>query len=160
MASVRPRDKAAGRRHHRHHVRHEPAGVEIRDLAPEALADELARLETPWIAEEGPLHANFRAWPPGAGTSELGPRGIAFDATTTVVWDEVSVRAIRATEKPSAGVLARRSTVRLRARFHERTCLPETVERIDYLAHGVLLASRYIPGASRPEAIPKEDAHA
>jgi len=125
-------------------IPHVEAGVHIADLAPSELTSELEKLRDPWIAQEGPMSAELRRREAGQPLPELLMRGLAFDDATTVVWDEDAVRVIRETD-PQEGVLSRRSDVRVRtARFEGLA----TVERIDYLKRGVLLASRYHAGGA------------
>ena len=116
-------------------------GVEIRYVEPSQLLAEVAELREPWIADEGPLAANFRQHRGSALDRKLEPRGLAFDDRTTITWDEDAVQVIRPAE-PEDDVLARRSEVLIRERFTELA----SVYRIDYLRRGVLIASRYLPG--------------
>lgn len=104
------------------------------------------RLDAPWVADEGPLDARLWRWLPGEPPPlPLHPRGLAFDAGTTVVWDEDQVRVLRPADPEPADleptIVVRRSEVRVRRRFPGL----QKVERIDYLQAGVLLASRYQP---------------
>ena len=120
---------------------HRDAGVDIRILPPADLLAEVEALDAPWIAEDGPMTAEFYRHADGPFGRSLAPRGLAFDKATTVAWDEDEVRVIRDAE-PTPGTIARRSTARVRAgRFPGLA----TVERIDYLERGVLRASRYEP---------------
>lgn len=120
--------------------------VKIGYLEPADLTAEVGKLNEPWIADEGPLKAELWQHLGGALKRPLLPRGLAFDAETTVAWDEDAVRVIRPAP-PRAGVIARRSTVLIR--FPDF----DPVERIDYLESGVLLASRYLPpGRPRGES--------
>lgn len=113
-------------------------GVDVRYGSPAELAAEVAKLREPWIADEGPLAADFRQYPGGVPDRPLHPRGLAFDDRTTITWDEDTVQVIQPAE-PEDAVIARRSEVLIRERFSG----PASLHRIDYLRHGVLLASRY-----------------
>lgn len=109
--------------------------VEIRTLEASARDAEVARLDEPWIGDEGPLEASFRR---GLEGEPLRHRGLAFDAETTVVWDEDAVQVVRARAAESE-VVALRSSVILRERFSG----PKRLDRTDYLRAGALIASRY-----------------
>ena len=110
-------------------------GAAIAYLPASARDAEVAALDDPWIGDEGPLEASFR---PGIDAEPLRQRGLAFDARTTVVWDEDAVQVVRADE-PEPGVVALRSRVIVRERFPS----PGSLWRVDYLRDGALLASRY-----------------
>ncbi len=118
-------------------------GVEVRYAEPAAAAAEVAALREPWIADEGPLTAELWRHPGVELPRPLHPRGLAFDQRTTVLWDEDAVQVIRPAD-PEPGVLARRSRVLIRDRFPGFA----SPTRVDYLRHGVLIASRYLPGES------------
>ncbi len=109
--------------------------VEVRTRSANARDAEVARLDQPWIGDEGPLDASFRR---GLEVEPLRQRGLAFDAETTVVWDEDAVQVVRA-QAAEPDVVALRSPVILRQRFSG----PTSVLRIDYLREGTLIASRY-----------------
>ncbi|RMH23578.1 MAG: hypothetical protein D6696_00135 [Acidobacteria bacterium] len=110
-------------------------GVEVRYLAAAAREAEVARLTSPWIAGEGPLDARLEQGAPAA----LLPRGLAFDDETTVAWDEDAVQVVRPAP-PAADVVALAQPVLIR----QRVGGPEALVRIDYVRHGVWLASRYL----------------
>lgn len=124
--------------------------VDIRYAEPDALAAEVARLEAPWIGDEGPLDADFRHHDGGGGGGELTLhlRGLAFDARTTVLWDEDLVQVI-CPKAAEDGVLARSGDVLIREKICGRRTGLASVVRIDYLRQGVLIASRYLPGRPR-----------
>ncbi len=108
---------------------------------------EVVKLRQPWIADEGPLAADFWRHSESELPRPLEMRGLAFDDRTTVQWDEDSVQVIEpAPFEPD--VLARKSKVLVRDRFQALG----SVQRIDYLQAGVLIASRYLPGPSKGEA--------
>jgi hypothetical protein len=113
-------------------------GVEIADLGPERRDAEVGALTDPWIGDEGPLDAALRRGIRGP----LRQRGVAFDARTTVVWDEAGVQVLRAAD-PSGDVVALRSEVLLREGFREDG--PARLFRVDYLCRGTLLGSRFTP---------------
>ncbi len=109
-------------------------GARVAYLPASERDTQVAALDNPWVANEGPLEASF-----GRGESEpLQPRGLAFDDQTTVVWDEDAVQVVH-TADPEPGVVALRSRVIVRERFPS----PRRLWRIDYLRRGALLASRY-----------------
>ncbi len=110
--------------------------VEVRTLAASERDAQVARLDDPWIGDEGPLEASFRR---GLDSEPLRQRGLAFDRKTTVVWDEDAVQVVRA-HAPEPEVIALRSPVLLRERFTG----PGRLERTDYLRAGALIASRYV----------------
>lgn len=112
-------------------------GVLIRFLPPEQRDAEVAGLANPWIGDEGPLDAGFRHGLEGA---PLRPRGVAFDPSTTVVWDEAGVQILRA-GPVDPEVVALRSPVLLHQRFQEKG--PQGLHRIDYLRRGALVGSRF-----------------
>ena len=119
-------------------------GISICQLGPEARDAEIAKLIDPWIGDEGPLAADFRR-----GLAEgaaLRLRGVAFDGTTTVVWDEDGVQVLRSIPFNSGqgDVVALRSPVLVHRRFAEKG--PDSLSRIDYLKHGALLGSRFATG--------------
>jgi hypothetical protein len=111
-----------------------------------AAAAEVAKLERPWIAEEGPMTADFRRHL--GGELALAARGLAFDELVTVQWDEDAVWVIEP-HAAESGVLAREVEILVHQHFRDRAT---AVRRIDYLRHGVLLASRYLPAGSKGEA--------
>jgi hypothetical protein len=120
--------------------------VILRLMPPGSQAAEVGRLVDPWIGDEGPMEADFRRAIGGAGS--LRPRGVAFDDTTTVTWDEAGVQILQAAPAGGAGgigdigdIVALRSEVVLHSRFAERG--PKTLFRIDYLQRGALLGSRF-----------------
>lgn len=114
-------------------------GVSIRYLPPQDLSEELSRLEQPWIADEGPLDVRFER---GPVDRPLLPRGLAFDAKTTLVWDEDQVQVLTAAP-PSPGVVALRSEVSVREGL--RPPALGRLQRIDFLQDGGLVGSRYRP---------------
>jgi len=121
--------------------------VILRLMPPGSQAVEVGRLVDPWIGDEGPMEADFRHAIGGPGS--LRPRGVAFDDTTTVTWDEAGVQVLQAA--PAGGdicdicdIVALRSEVVLHSRFAERG--PKTLFRIDYLQRGALLGSRFTTG--------------
>lgn len=97
---------------------------------------EVAELHDPWIGDEGPLDAGFRRGAAG----NVRARGVAFDRSATVFWDETQVKVVSAATA-EAGVLALRTPVLIRERFSG----PSRLVRIDYLSRGRLIASRYAP---------------
>lgn len=109
----------------------------IRHLPAEKLAEQLDRLDRPWIADEGALEAGFERGPLGREPRE---RGLAFDAETTVRWDESGLQVLTA-GPPEPGVVMLESEVLVR----ENTRPPGLAQlrRFDFLAGGVLLGSRY-----------------
>lgn len=107
-----------------------PAGAGERDA-------EVARLGDPWTGDEGPCDAEVRH----GGGGSLRLRGVAFDAATTIVWDESRVQVVTAGPAES-GILACRTPVLVRGRFAGMPAL----HRIDYFCRGRLLASRYVSG--------------
>ncbi len=109
--------------------------VEVAYLPATARDTEVARLEEPWIGDEGPMDADFRH---GLGNEPLRQRGLAFDRETTVLWDEDGVQVVRARDAEPA-VVALSSPVVVRERFSA----PANLCRTDYLKEGVLVASRY-----------------
>lgn len=111
-------------------------GLDLRSVSAAERDSEVARLDRPWVGDEGALEAALRR---GAGGGPLRQRGIAFDSTTTVSWDESGVQVVRAAP-PQPGVTARRSA----ALVHHKLSGPARFFRIDYLREGVLLASRYL----------------
>jgi hypothetical protein len=113
------------------------AGAAFQSLPAERRDAEVARLDDPWIAGEGPLDVGFRRGAAGP----LRQRGIAFDATATVAWDEAGVQVVRAGE-PDPDVVALTSPVLLHPRFQQDG--PQRLVRVDYLCRGALLGSRYI----------------
>jgi len=110
-------------------------GVRVRYEPPEALASELAALDRPWIADEGPCDVGFRR---GPGGEPPRFRGLAFDARVTIAWDEAGVQ-VAEPAPAQAGMVALRSPVLVREGYDARVEL----ERIDYLCRGALVASRY-----------------
>ncbi len=111
--------------------------VEVTYLGPEARDEQLALLESPWVADEGPVDARLKHWT-GEGEAPL-PRGLAFDRSTTVVWDEDAVQLVK--PAPSReDVVANAQPVLLRRRLEG----PKFLTRVDYLRRGVWLASRYL----------------
>jgi hypothetical protein len=109
----------------------------VRHLPPETLEDQLARLDRPWIADEGALDAGFERGPLDRPPRE---RGLAFDASTTVRWDESGVQVISGNHS-DPGVVTLASDVLLRERFEVAGL--RKLRRFDFLAGGVLLGSRY-----------------
>jgi|CXWL01.1.fsa_nt_gi hypothetical protein len=109
----------------------------IRHLPAEALSEQLARLDRPWIADEGALDAGFERGPLDRPPRE---RGLAFDATTTVRWDESGLQVLTA-GPPEPGVVMLESEVLVRE--NTRPAGLAQLRRFDYLAGGVLLGSRY-----------------
>lgn len=112
-------------------------GLVTRFLPPEVRDAEVARLNDPWIGDEGALDAGFRR---GLGGHPLRPRGVAFDPRTTVVWDEAGVQVVQPAPL-DPDVVALRSPVLLHSRFQEAG--PRGLLRIDYLRRGALVASRF-----------------
>ncbi len=117
--------------------------VDIAYHEPSELAAQVEQLRQPWIADEGPLDADFWQHAGGELPRPLHFRGLAFDDRVTVAWDEDIVQVIRPREA-DGDVIARRSEVLIRERFTG----PVSLHRVDYLRHGVLLASRYEPGGT------------
>jgi hypothetical protein len=111
-------------------------GVTIEAVPVVQLPDLVGRLHRPWIADEGPTDCGLRR---GLDGQPLRMRGLAFDSTTTVVWDEDEVQVIRASSAPQPGVIARTSGVLVR----DFEGWPKKLIRTDYLRQGVLIASRY-----------------
>ncbi len=112
-------------------VRYEPAAD--RDA-------EVAKLVDPWIGDEGPQDASLRR---GRDSEPLRRRGMAFDASCTVVWDEDAVQVVRVGDLPEDsddGSIVRKSPVIVREWFQG----PEKLFRVDYLRAGVLIASRFV----------------
>ena len=114
-------------------------GIEIYHRPPGDRDAEVGKLVEPWIGDEGPLDARFRRAAGGAGPLRL--RGIAFDETTTVAWDEAGVQVLRAAPAVAADIVVLRSPVVLHHRFAEEG--PKSLFRIDYLRRGALLGSRF-----------------
>jgi hypothetical protein len=119
-------------------------GIDIRYLPPGERDAEVGKLVEPWIGDEGPLDAHFRQAVHGAGPLRL--RGVAFDETTTVAWDEAGVQVLRVSLglTAAADIVTLRSPVILHHRFAEEG--PKTLFRIDYLRRGALLGSRFTTG--------------
>jgi hypothetical protein len=113
-------------------------GVEIHYLPPGERDPEVAKLSEPWIGDEGPLTAELRR-----GGLPRHPRGVAFDDTTTVMWDEAGVQVLRAVSGDTADedVVVLQSPVIPHHRFAEKR--PQSLIRIDYLRRGALLGSRF-----------------
>ncbi len=123
-------------------------GVEIRHEPPEKIDEIVATLDNPWIGDEGPLDAWFRR---GQGGRDLLPRGLAFDAETTVVWDEDEVCVVHCNDGDGGGEgdwIVLKSDVLIRKGFE----ISQVFERIDYLRDGVLVASRYRPKGGEDDA--------
>jgi hypothetical protein len=119
-------------------------GIVIHLLGPEARDAEVARLADPWIGDEGPLDAEFRR-----GLAEgdaLRLRGVAFDNTTTVLWDESGTQVLQAApdEASDGEIVALRSKVLIHQRFLAQGL--RSLVRIDYLKRGALLGSRFTTG--------------
>jgi hypothetical protein len=114
------------------------AGICVRHLPPTSLAAELERLDRPWIADEGALDATLER---GPVARPLRERGLAFDGTTTLRWDESGVQALTEAA-PQAGVVALSSPVLVRPALQPGGL--GRLRRIDYLERGVLLGSRYL----------------
>ena len=112
-------------------------GAVLRHAEPGERDAEVARLADAWIGDEGPCDAEFRR----GANGPTRPRGVAFDADTTVVWDETRVLVVTP-GRPQPGVLACRTPLLVRGRFADAPPL----HRVDYLYRGRLLASRYVPG--------------
>jgi hypothetical protein len=113
------------------------AGLHVRRLPRTSLDAELARLERPWIADEGALEAALERAPLARPPRE---RGLAFDAKVTLLWDEAGVQAL--SEAPAQpGVVALTSPVFVRPALAPGGLAG--LRRIDYLEGGVLLGSRY-----------------
>lgn len=110
-------------------------GVQVRYELPDALGTELAALDRPWIADEGPCDVGFRR---GPGGEPPRFRGLAFDARVTITWDEAGVQ-VAEPAPAQAGVVALRSPVLVREGYDA----PAELVRIDYLCRGALVASRY-----------------
>jgi hypothetical protein len=110
--------------------------VSIRHLPATAPDAELAALDRPWIADEGPRTARF-ARGPVTGPPEM--RGLAFDARATVGWDEAGVQVLTA-KPPEDAVVAWSSPVLVRG---DRFASTPALVRIDYLRGGTLLGSRF-----------------
>jgi hypothetical protein len=126
-------------------------GVEIHHEPPENLAALVAALDNPWIADEGPLDAWFRRGrvaSGGQGGRALLPRGLAFDADTTVTWDEDEIQVVRRSDdqkgEDEPDLIVLRSDVLVREGFD----ISQVFQRLDYLRDGVLVASRYLPKRS------------
>lgn len=118
-------------------------GCEVRFIPRESLDQEFAKLDSPWIAEEGPLDVAVMRGP------EKRPgkfRGMAFDAETTLYWDEEAVQLVRRTAV-EPGTLAYDNPVLVREGFSAVWDL----RRIDYLSDGVLIASRYVGKSAQPD---------
>lgn len=118
--------------------------VEIQFFGPDARDIEVGKLKDPWIGDEGPREADFRRGrAEGAG---LRLRGVAFDDTTTVVWDEDGVQVLRSAplEDDAGEIVALRSQVLVHSRFKGRGL--DSLVRIDYLKRGALLGSRFLAG--------------
>ena len=114
-------------------------GIVIRYLPAESLEGELARLEQPWIADEGALEASFER---GSLSRKPRQRGLAFDRTTTLQWDESGVQVV--VEGPlEGGAAVLESWVVIRDRLRPGGL--SRLRRIDVLQGGVLIGSRYIP---------------
>lgn len=123
--------------------------VTVEHLPPDERDAQVSLLEEPWIGDEGPLDAGFRR---GIGGAPLRARGIAFDSTATVVWDEAGVQVLRpADARPE--VTALRSPVVLRHWYSG----PLGLMRIDYLERGCLLGSRYVGEIDNNAGQPGED---
>jgi len=118
--------------------------VDIEDFPPDERDTRVRLLESPWIGDEGPLDAGFRR---NLGDLPLRPRGLAFDRSTTVIWDEAGVQVLTAAA-PRPGVTALRSSVLLR----DKLSGPPELFRVDYLERGSLLGSRYIPEGDQGHA--------
>ncbi len=67
-------------------------GARVAYLPASERDTQVAALDNPWIANEGPLEASFGH---GREGEPLQPRGLAFDDQTTVVWDEDAVQVVR-----------------------------------------------------------------
>ena len=119
--------------------------VELKILPPADRDAQIALLESPWIAEEGPISVRFFRHQGKAPA--LLPRGLAFDRRVTVIWDEDAVQVV-ASREPEGDVLAVASPVLLEERFADVPPL----HRIDYFRSGVWLASRYLPESEADHA--------
>lgn len=108
---------------------------------PASSRDQLvASLDSPWIADEGPLSIGLRQHHRGEAAAILRARGLAFDNATTIFWDEDGVQVV-SRNASEEGILAFQSSVVLREYLTPR---PASLARIDYLRSGVLLGSRYL----------------
>jgi hypothetical protein len=113
-------------------------GIEVRYLDPGERDRQVALLTNPWIADEGALDARLERR--GDEPGKLLSRGLAFDRERTVTWDEDGIQSIvPAPETDDVVAFAQPVLVRTQLRG------PEELVRIDYLRHGVWLASRYLP---------------
>jgi hypothetical protein len=108
--------------------------AQVEYLAAERRDAEVARLDKPWVADEGPLDCAFRR-----SIDKLRLRGLAFDRDTTVFWDEDAVTVVRRAA-PEAGILPIPHEVAVRERFQG---VPRRLQRIDYFAGSTLIGSRY-----------------
>ena len=120
--------------------RHE--GVRVDYLPADARDEQVAALDRPWIAEEGPLGVRFVR----LGSGDLPElhlpelhRGLAFDHEKTVTWDESAV-AVITPEPPDGATLALESDVLVREKFPDAPSLV----RVDYIKDGVWQGSRYL----------------
>lgn len=117
-------------------------GVEVTYLPADQRDAQVGALQRPWIGDEGPLDADFRRLDTDVRqlevTATLRLRGLAFDDTTTVLWDEDAVLVTRQAARQE-GEPAFAAPLLVRRRFALRTAF----YRIDVLRRGVLLASRY-----------------
>lgn len=105
----------------------------------------VGELDRPWVAEEGPLSAMLSRWDsPSPPTGALSLRGLAFDATTTVVWDEDAVQVIRVDAEPDPDTFAVEHDVLVRQPRHiDGWRAPKGLKRTDYLRQGACVASRW-----------------
>ena len=111
-------------------------GVSVQLLPAAARDAQVASLERPWVAEEGPVKLRFRQL---ESPTDLLLRGLAFDSQRTVTWDEDAVEVVSPTDADDR-IVALQSPVLVRSRFAH---VPPLL-RIDYIQDGVWLASRYL----------------
>jgi hypothetical protein len=119
-------------------------GISILLLGPDDRDAVVGKLMDPWIGDEGPLDAEFRrGFAEGAA---LRLRGVAFDNTTTVFWDESGTQVLQAApdEGCDGEIVALRSDVLIHQRFLGQGL--RSLVRIDYLKRGALLGSRFTTG--------------
>ncbi len=114
-------------------------GVRVEPAPVSQLPALVNELHEPWIADEGPLDCGLRR---GLAAQTLRQRGIAFDHSTTIVWDEDEVQVIRAAAT-APDITALVSPVLVRAGLAVAAGWPRQLSRIDYLREGALIASRY-----------------
>lgn len=123
-----------------------PNHAAIERLSVAARDAEIAKLENPWIGQEGPLTADFQR---AEDIGELLPRGIAFAGDTTVWWDEAWVRVLRMCDGSKGSCVAIKTPVYVHQRFHGRGA--DRLERVDFLVDGVYQGSHYRVVSTPPE---------